>query len=185
IPPSVQTNVVYNVFFISKRPRSAQPHLLEQALLRCASLQAGGEVKCVERERQALLDFKAAMFIHDCTTIFSFVSGYLAPEYAIQSQVTRKLDVYSFGILLSEIVSGRCNINRRLPAKEREVTITDAMYPCHLYLYCDSLAWKLTKKIELAEQGSPEVPSLINYISSNEVVGFDTGDAQLPSPSTK
>ncbi|MED6150074.1 hypothetical protein PIB30_068706 [Stylosanthes scabra] len=41
------------------------------------------------------------------------------------------------------------------------------------------------KKVELAEQGSPEVPSLIKYISANEVVGFDTGDAQLPSPSTK
>lgn len=26
---------------------------------------------------------------------------------------------------------------------------------------------------EIAEQGSPEVPSLIKYISSNEVAGFD------------
>lgn len=36
---------------------------------------------------------------------------------------------------------------------------------------------------EFAEQGSPEVPSLIKYISSNEVAGFDTGDSQFPSPS--
>ncbi|ESW24100.1 hypothetical protein PHAVU_004G102800 [Phaseolus vulgaris] len=39
--------------------------------------------------------------------------------------------------------------------------------------------------IEIVEQGSPEVPSLIKYISSSEVAGFDTSDFQFPSPSTK
>ncbi|KAK7380423.1 hypothetical protein VNO78_32933 [Psophocarpus tetragonolobus] len=34
---------------------------------------------------------------------------------------------------------------------------------------------------EIAEQGSPEVPSLIKYISSSEIVGFDTSDSQYPS----
>ncbi|CAJ1952978.1 unnamed protein product [Sphenostylis stenocarpa] len=38
--------------------------------------------------------------------------------------------------------------------------------------------------IEIVEQGSPEVPSLIKYISSSEVAGFDTSDFQFPSPST-
>ncbi|TVU08539.1 hypothetical protein EJB05_41947 [Eragrostis curvula] len=42
-------------------------------------------------------------------------SGYLAPEYAIRGQVTRKADVYSFGVLLIEIVSGRCNTDMKLP----------------------------------------------------------------------
>ncbi|KAL5564418.1 hypothetical protein UlMin_028362 [Ulmus minor] len=46
-------------------------------------------------------------------------AGYLAPEYAIRGQVTRKADIYSFGVLLVEIVSGRCNTNKRLPAKEQ------------------------------------------------------------------
>lgn len=36
--------------------------------------------------------------------------------------------------------------------------------------------------IEIAEQGSPEVPSLIRYISSSDVAGFDTADSQPPSP---
>ncbi|KAJ7981808.1 Protein kinase superfamily protein [Quillaja saponaria] len=45
--------------------------------------------------------------------------GYLAPEYAIRGQVTRKADIYSFGVLIIEIVSGRCNVNRRLPHDEQ------------------------------------------------------------------
>ncbi|KAG4388210.1 hypothetical protein GLYMA_09G126900v4 [Glycine max] len=39
--------------------------------------------------------------------------------------------------------------------------------------------------IEISEQGSPEVPSLIRYISSSEVAGFDTADSQLPSASAQ
>lgn len=45
--------------------------------------------------------------------------GYLAPEYAIRGQLTRKADIYSFGILLLEIVSGRCNNDTRLPIEEQ------------------------------------------------------------------
>lgn len=45
--------------------------------------------------------------------------GYLAPEYAIRGQLTRKADIYSFGVLLVEIVSGRNNTNTRLPIEEQ------------------------------------------------------------------
>ncbi|KAL6198923.1 hypothetical protein ACLB2K_028711 [Fragaria x ananassa] len=45
--------------------------------------------------------------------------GYLAPEYAIRGQLTRRADVYSFGVLLVEIVSGRCNTNSLLPIEEQ------------------------------------------------------------------
>ncbi|GKD44704.1 cold-responsive protein kinase 1 [Tanacetum coccineum] len=47
--------------------------------------------------------------------------GYLAPEYAIRGQLTRRADVYSFGVLLVEIVSGRCNTNSLLPAEEQYI----------------------------------------------------------------
>ncbi|KAK4344469.1 hypothetical protein RND71_034645 [Anisodus tanguticus] len=45
--------------------------------------------------------------------------GYLAPEYAIRGQATRKSDVYSYGVLLIEIVTGRCNTNSHLPIDEQ------------------------------------------------------------------
>ncbi|XP_062190937.1 cold-responsive protein kinase 1-like [Phragmites australis] len=45
--------------------------------------------------------------------------GYLAPEYAVRGQLTKKSDIYSFGVLLLEIVSGRCNHNTRLPYEDQ------------------------------------------------------------------
>ncbi|PKA61976.1 putative LRR receptor-like serine/threonine-protein kinase [Apostasia shenzhenica] len=45
--------------------------------------------------------------------------GYLAPEYAIRGQLTRKADIYSFGVLLLEIVSGRNHTNTRLPYEDQ------------------------------------------------------------------
>lgn len=47
------------------------------------------------------------------------VASYLAPEYALEGRLTRRADVYSFGVLLLEIVSGRSNINTRLPYEDQ------------------------------------------------------------------
>ncbi|XP_021308594.1 putative disease resistance protein RGA3 isoform X4 [Sorghum bicolor] len=45
--------------------------------------------------------------------------GYMAPEYAIRGQVTKKADIFSFGIVLLEIVSGKCNHDSRLPQEDQ------------------------------------------------------------------
>ena len=45
--------------------------------------------------------------------------GYLAPEYAISGRLTRKTDVYSFGVLLLEIISGQTVVNFDLEHGER------------------------------------------------------------------
>lgn len=58
-------------------------------------------------------DFGLAKFFPDnithISTGVSGTTGYLAPEYALNGRLTKKADVYSFGILLLEIVSGRSN----------------------------------------------------------------------------
>ena len=36
-------------------------------------------------------------------------SGYLAPEYALRGHLTEKADVFGFGIVALEVVSGRPN----------------------------------------------------------------------------
>lgn len=44
--------------------------------------------------------------------------GYVAPEYSLWGQLSEKADVFSFGVLLLEIVSGRRNIDSSLPEDE-------------------------------------------------------------------
>ncbi|KAK6934793.1 Protein kinase domain [Dillenia turbinata] len=64
----------------------------------------------------------AKLFPDNMTHISTRVAGtigYLAPEYAIGGRLTRKADVYSFGVLLIEIVSGRWNTCTRLPVGEQ------------------------------------------------------------------
>ncbi|XP_028051350.1 cold-responsive protein kinase 1-like isoform X1 [Camellia sinensis] len=80
----------------------------------------------------------AKLFAPSLTHISTRVAGtlgYLAPEYAIRGQLTRKADIYSFGVLLLEIVSGRCNTNKRLCAEEQ---------------YLLERVWKLYEKGEVA-----------------------------------
>ncbi|XP_021814907.1 probable LRR receptor-like serine/threonine-protein kinase At1g53430 [Prunus avium] len=52
--------------------------------------------------------------------------GYMAPEYAMRGYLTDKADVYSFGIVALEIVSGKSNTNYR--PKEEFVYLLDGAY---------------------------------------------------------
>ncbi|KAG5550509.1 hypothetical protein RHGRI_015472 [Rhododendron griersonianum] len=52
----------------------------------------------------------AKLFPDNITHVSTRVAGtmgYLAPEYALLGQLTKKADVYSFGVLILEILSGR------------------------------------------------------------------------------
>ncbi|KAL9672375.1 hypothetical protein QQ045_028625 [Rhodiola kirilowii] len=52
----------------------------------------------------------AKLFPDNVTHVSTRVAGtmgYLAPEYALLGQLTKKADVYSFGVLILEIISGR------------------------------------------------------------------------------
>ncbi|XP_020597957.1 cysteine-rich receptor-like protein kinase 2 isoform X2 [Phalaenopsis equestris] len=48
------------------------------------------------------------------STKFAGTLGYTAPEYAIHGQLTEKVDTYSFGVVILEIISGRRNSNPKL-----------------------------------------------------------------------
>lgn len=60
----------------------------------------------------------ARLFLEDATHVNTFrisgTYGYMAPEYAMNGYLSAKTDVFSFGILVLEIVSGRKNIVRHL-----------------------------------------------------------------------
>ncbi|KAM7280498.1 hypothetical protein ACFE04_007632 [Oxalis oulophora] len=49
--------------------------------------------------------------------------GYLAPEYAATGRVTTKVDVYAFGVILMEIITGRKALDENLP-DERSHLVT-------------------------------------------------------------
>ncbi|ESW05312.1 hypothetical protein PHAVU_011G169600 [Phaseolus vulgaris] len=80
--------------------------------------------------------------------------GYLAPEYALRGHLTRKADIYSFGVLLVEIVSGRCHTNTRLPIGEQFLLET---------------TWKLYQQRELV--GLVDA-SLDGYFDAEEACTF-------------
>lgn len=50
-------------------------------------------------------------------------SGYLAPEYALGGQLTLKADVYSFGVLVLEIVSGRSNSKENWGGSQQKLLV--------------------------------------------------------------
>lgn len=54
-----------------------------------------------------LLDILDVIHWYLTKIILYFCSGYLAPEYALLGKLTKKADIYSFGVVLLEIVSGR------------------------------------------------------------------------------
>eukprot|EP00252_Welwitschia_mirabilis_P020770 TRINITY_DN5157_c0_g1_i5.p1 TRINITY_DN5157_c0_g1~~TRINITY_DN5157_c0_g1_i5.p1 ORF type:complete len:383 (+),score=49.27 TRINITY_DN5157_c0_g1_i5:123-1271(+) len=71
--------------------------------------------------------------------------GYMAPEYALHGKCSLMLDIYSFGVLLLEIVSGRKNTDYNLLAE------------AHTLL---SWAWKLYKKGNLQRIVDPNIISV-------------------------
>ncbi|MQL77150.1 hypothetical protein Taro_009553 [Colocasia esculenta] len=79
--------------------------------------------------------------------------GYLAPEYAVSGRVSRKADIYSFGVLLLEIVSGQCNTNARLPHEDRCLGMSDIHGVLAMY------AWELYQRNELISIVDPALSS--------------------------
>lgn len=49
--------------------------------------------------------------------IFFLARGYTAPEYAIRGELSEKADIYSFGVLVLEIICCRKNTEHTLPSE--------------------------------------------------------------------
>ncbi|XP_011079277.1 probable LRR receptor-like serine/threonine-protein kinase At1g56140 isoform X1 [Sesamum indicum] len=66
-------------------------------------------------------DFGLARFFPEdqayLSTRFAGTLGYTAPEYAIRGELSEKADIYSFGVLVLEIISSRKNTDLTLPSE--------------------------------------------------------------------
>lgn len=67
----------------------------------------------------------ARLFPGDDTHVNTFrisgTHGYMAPEYAMHGYLSVKTDVFSYGVLVLEIVSGRKNNDRRLGSEKADL----------------------------------------------------------------
>ncbi|WCJ38486.1 cysteine-rich RLK (RECEPTOR-like protein kinase) 2 [Euphorbia peplus] len=79
------------------------------------------------RFRAKIADFGLARSFQEdkshISTAIAGTLGYMAPEYLAHGQLTEKADVYSFGVLLLEIVTGKQN-NRSKSAEYSESLVT-------------------------------------------------------------
>lgn len=60
------------------------------------------------------------------------ISGYMAPEYAADGQFSIKSDVFSFGVLLLEIICG--NKNRALYHENKTLNLVGYVSP-YIFVY--------------------------------------------------
>ncbi|XP_009792456.1 cold-responsive protein kinase 1-like isoform X1 [Nicotiana sylvestris] len=91
-------------------------------------------------------DFGLARFFPEdqayLSTAFAGTLGYTAPEYAIRGELTEKADIYSFGVLVLEIISCRKNTDLSLPSEMQ---------------YLPEYAWKLYERSRLIDLVDPKM----------------------------
>ncbi|CAH8352221.1 unnamed protein product [Eruca vesicaria subsp. sativa] len=171
-----------------------------------AYLHEEGSVRIVHRDVKAsnilldsnlvpkVSDFGLAKLYDDKKTHISTkvagTVGYLAPEYAMRGHLTEKTDVYAFGIVVLELVSGRGNADESLEGEKR---------------YLLEWAWNLHEKSrevelidhELTEFNTEEVKRMIGIAllctqashavrpSMSRVVAMLSGDVEVSEVTSK
>nr|XP_043612672.1 cysteine-rich receptor-like protein kinase 2 [Erigeron canadensis] len=98
------------------------------------------------RFRAKIADFGLARSFQDdkshISTAIAGTLGYMAPEYLAHGQLTEKADVYSFGVLLMEVVTGMEN------SRNETTEYTDSLV---------SIIWKHFKRGTVAEVFDPNL----------------------------
>ncbi|KAK9949624.1 hypothetical protein M0R45_005141 [Rubus argutus] len=116
--------------------------------------------------------------------------GYLAPEYAMRGHLTEKTDVFAFGVVALEIVSGRPNCD---PSLGEEMTyllewawqlhenkLEGELVDCRLSEFNEEEAIRIIKIGLLCTQTSPMLrPSM------SRVVGMLSGDMEVMTVTSK
>ncbi|XP_006845733.3 cysteine-rich receptor-like protein kinase 2 [Amborella trichopoda] len=91
-------------------------------------------------------DFGVARFFPEdlsyLSTKFAGTLGYTAPEYAIRGELSEKADIYSFGVLVLEIVSSRKNTDLTLSPDKQ---------------YLPEYVWKLHERLRILDLIDPKL----------------------------
>lgn len=115
--------------------------------------------------------------------------GYVAPEWFKNRRITAKVDVYSFGIVLLEIICCRKNVDLETGSDEKAV-LADWAYDCYMERRLERLVEddaeakndpaRLEKLVRIAIWCTQEDPSL--RPSMKEVVQMLEGTTEVPPP---
>ncbi|KAJ0788414.1 putative protein kinase RLK-Pelle-DLSV family [Helianthus annuus] len=91
-------------------------------------------------------DFGLARFFPEdqayLSTTFAGTLGYTAPEYVIRGELSEKADIYSFGVVVLEIISGRRNTDLTLSSETQ---------------YLPEYAWKLYERSKMINLIDPRM----------------------------
>uniref|UniRef100_A0A804J1Z2 non-specific serine/threonine protein kinase n=1 Tax=Musa acuminata subsp. malaccensis TaxID=214687 RepID=A0A804J1Z2_MUSAM len=120
--------------------------------------------------------------------------GYLAPEYTERGRVSTKTDVYSFGVILLEVITGRTTINKNLEDKslvgwarpllrERKYPelIDERILDCH---DLHQLFWMITVAEQCLRKDPDKRPTMekVEYILKCTIDGKTVGSIDDFSP---
>ncbi|KAE8700618.1 PTI1-like tyrosine-protein kinase [Hibiscus syriacus] len=116
-----------------------------------------------------VVDFGFAKFIPDSathvTTRVKGTVGYLAPEYAMLRKASESCDVYSFGVLLLELVSGKRPLEKYVEEELKRVVL--------VALVCaDNRPEKIPTMLEVVELLKGESQQKLSELENNEVFKY-------------